>query len=448
MYFMNQKERALVAQGEKISILFARAFRSGLFIDMSAYNQIAGQLQLIYEYLGASFIIVGVNESEYTIITVSEDIDQSYKGASIELPLMDQVIEGNRVTSQGRIGDIYKHPVFSVAYPIYIGNTVVGAVIMNSSMPELQQTIGDAYRLILVSLFFAVIISFILIYFSSKKMSKPLLEMNQAAKVIADGDFEKRIKVNSSDEVGQLAKSFNEMASGLNAQENLKKEFIANISHDFRSPLTSMRGFLTAINDGTIPKEKIGYYIDIVLEETERLTKMANDILDINSIQYADINLNKEDFDLNELIRKTAMNFEKRVSEKNIYMTAVLEENIIVCADYEKIRRSIYNLLDNAVKFTPENGNITIETTLKNKKVHVSVRDTGKGINENDKKRVFERFYKSDLSRGEDKSGSGLGLSIVKEFIKAHNEDIYIRNRPEGGCEAAFTLTPAEYTVV
>jgi len=170
--------------------------------------------------------------------------------------------------------------------------------------------------------------------------------------------------------------------------------------------------------------------------------------LDINSIRYADVSLDKEDFDLNGLIRKTAMNFEKRISEKHINMTAVLEEKIIVYADYEKIRRSIYNLLDNAVKFTPENGNITIETTLKNKKVHVSVRDTGKGINENDKKRVFERFYKSDLSRGEDKSGSGLGLSIVREFIKAHNEDIYIQNRPEGGCEAAFTLTPAEIPVV
>ena len=445
LYFTNQKEKALIDQGEKISYLFARAFRTGFF-DIYVYNQIAGQLQVIYEYLDASSIIVEhTAESEFRIITVSEDIGREFVDTAIELPEFKLVTEGKWVSSQGRIGDLYTQPVLSVAYPIIRGidNTVVGAVIMSSPLPELQKTIGDAYRLILMSLLLAVVISFILIYFSSKKMSEPLREMNLAAKVIADGNFEKRIETNSSDEVGQLAKSFNEMASGLNEQENLRKEFIANISHDFRSPLTSIRGFLTAIHDGTVPAEKIGHYIDIVLDETERLTKLANDILDINSAQYAGINLNTTDFDLNSLIRKTALNFETRVSAKKINMTAILEDNLTVNADYEKIRRSIYNLLDNALKFTPAGGSIIIETTLEGGKVLFSVKDTGKGIGEDEKKRVFERFYKSDLSRGEDRLGSGLGLSIVREFIKSHGEDIYITNRPEGGCEVAFTLTPA-----
>ena len=438
LYFTNQKEKALIAQGEKISVMFARALRPG-FIDISAFNQISGQLQIIYEYLGASFIII---DKDFIVITVSEDIDPAYKGVPIELPALRHVMDGEMATSQGRIGDLYAHPVLSVAYPIFRGNTIEGAVIMNSSLPELQQTIGDAYRLIIVCLLLSIVISFILIYLSSKRISRPLLEINQAAKVIADGDFKKRITVNSSDEVGQLAKSFNDMAADLNEQENIRREFIANISHDFRSPLTSMRGFLTAISDGTVPRESIGRYIDIILEETERLTKLSNDILDVNTMRHADTSLETETFDLNGLIRKTVMNFETRILDKQIIMTAVLEDNITVNADYEKIRRSLHNLLDNAIKFTPNGGSITIETTLSNDKVHISVKDTGRGIGEDEKKRVFERFYKSDQSRGEDKFGSGLGLSIVKEFIRAHNEEVYIKNRPEGGCEVSFTLTP------
>ena len=441
MYFTTQKEKALMAQGEKISQMFPRALRPGFFNEIYV-NQIVNQLNIIYEYLDASFIIVSIADSEFVVVTVSEDIDPAYKNTAVNLPQLVPVMEGKQVTAQGRLGDFYRHPVLSVAYPIQMGADTIGAVIMNTSLPELQQTIGEAYRLILLGLLLSIIITYVFIYFSSKAISRPIMEINRAAKVIANGEFEKRIAVQSSDEIGQLAESFNDMAADLNEQENIRREFIANISHDFRSPLTSIRGFLTAINDGVVPGDKVGHYLEIVLEETERLTKLANDILDINAADYSKTVLTKETFDLNDLIRKTAGNFETRIMSKKINIRAVLEDNIWVVADYEKIRRIIHNLMDNAVKFTPENGEILIETTLKNKKVYVNISDTGKGIDENEKKRLFDRFYKSDVSRGEDKAGSGLGLSIVREFIRAHNEEVFIGNRPAGGCEVIFTLTP------
>ena len=415
-YFTNQKEAALKAQGEKISQLYARAFRPGAFVDMAAVNQLGSQLQIIYEYLESSFIIV---DTEYTVFAVSEDIDRSHMGEIVEIPELTPVMDGVVVTSQGRIDALYDEPVLSVAYPIYMGDMVTAAVIMNSSLPELERTITDAYRMIVLCLLLSVIISFVLIYISTKKMVSPLREMNQAAKIIADGDFERRITVKSSDEIGQLAASFNEMAESLNRQELVRRDFIANISHDFRSPLTSITGFLTAISDGTTTPDKINYYIGIVLEETERLKAMANNILDLNDAHNVGVALNMSDFGLNELIKSTVVNFETRILQKQLNIVLLLMDNLTVTADYDKIRRVVYNLFDNAVKFTPEHGSITVETSVKDGKACVSIKDTGCGISAEDKKRVFERFYKADASRGADRRGSGLGLSIVQSFTDA-----------------------------
>ena len=441
LYFVNQKRDALINQGEKISRLISMTFRPGIFIDRNAYNQLGSQLQIVYEYLESSILII---DSELNIVAVSEDISPGYQGELLSVPAVEGVLGGQIVTYTGRFGDFYSESVLSVSYPIFMGSVVVGAVVMNSSLPELQKTIGDAYMLIFACLLLSIIISFIMIYLSSKRISKPLLMMNQAAKVIAGGNFDKRIPVESTDEIGQLAKSFNDMAASLHGQERIRKEFIANISHDFRSPLTSMRGFLTAIADGTVPADKINYYIDIVLEETNRLTTLADNILDLNKTQTAALELKKERFDLNELIRKTALTFESQIVSKRIDMRMIFDDASAAYADIEKVRRILHNLLDNAIKFTPEGGNVAIETTKKNGKIYDGIKDSGKGIGEDEMKRVFERFYKSDASRNKDKLGSGLGLSIVNEFIKVHNEEINIKNIEGGGCEASFTLTAGE----
>jgi len=438
LYFTNQKRDALINQGAKISRILSMTFRPGVFIDRNAFNQLGSQLQIVYEYLESSIVIV---DSELNIVAVSEDISPDYQGELLNVPAIEGVLGGQIVTYTGRFGDFYSESVLSVAYPIFMGNMVVGAVVMNSSLPELQKTIGDAYTLIFICLLLSVVISFIMTYLSSKRISRPLLMMNQAAKVIAGGNFDKRIPVESSDEIGQLARSFNEMAASLHGQERIRKEFIANISHDFRSPLTSMRGFLTAIADGTVPADKINYYIDIVLEETNRLTTLADNILDLNKIQNSAMELKMERFDLNELIRKTVLTFEAQIVSKRIDMKMIFDETAYVCADIEKVRRILHNLLDNAIKFTPEDGKVSIETTKNDGKIYVSIKDSGKGVGEDELKRVFERFYKSDASRNEDKLGSGLGLSIVNEFIKVHNEEINIKNIEGGGCEAGFTLS-------
>jgi signal transduction histidine kinase len=440
-YFTKEKEESLKRQGEKISEQYIRV-ASGRIMDVDLY-QLYNQFQVINEYLDASFILV---DTGFNIIDVSADINRDYIGQRLESEVFIPVLEGKVVTTQGTIDGLFNEPVLTVCYPIVSDNTVLCAILMNSSVPELQSAINEAYKIGLWCLAASGVLAFALIFLSSKTMAKPLREMNEAAKVIASGDFEKRIETKSRDEVGQLAKSLNYMAESLNKQEIARREFIANVSHDFRSPLTSIRGFLQAIEDGTAPPEKRSHYIGIVLDETERLSSLAEDILTLNKINYANTELDYEDFDINELIRNTVNRFEQRVKSKKIIMKILLaEKSTYVHADFEKIARVLYNLIDNAVKFTQAEGEINIETSLQKSKdvnavLTLSVRDNGPGIPEEDRARVFERFYKADLSRGEDKKGSGLGLSIAKEFIKAHGESISLTCEPGGGCNFKFTL--------
>jgi signal transduction histidine kinase len=258
---------------------------------------------------------------------------------------------------------------------------------------------------------------------------------------MASGAFDKRIDVRSRDEVGELAASFNHMAESLEEQERVRRAFISNLSHDIRSPLTSIRGFLRAVLEGDVPPEKTDYYIGIVMDESERLIRLADNILDYSLTQERSVSLDKTDFDINGLIRRIALSFERRATEKNISLSCrFARETDMVRADAEKIGRVVYNLLDNAVKFIPEGGEITVETRAEGGMLRVCVSDDGPGIAPEELPRVFERFYKGDPSRNEDKKGSGLGLSIVKEIIRAHGGRITAENNPGGGCVFAFTL--------
>ncbi len=202
-----------------------------------------------------------------------------------------------------------------------------------------------------------------------------------------------------------------------------------------------MRGFLQAISDGTVPPDRQPYYLDIVIDESERLIKLSNDMLDMHRIQEADLTADITDFEINALIRKIIMGFERRALDKKIMVAcSFTHPEDFVRADQEMLTRVLYNLLDNALKFTPDGGQITVETTVEGRTLNVSVGDNGRGMTEEEQKRAFDRFYKGDPSRGEDKMGSGLGLSIVKEFIRAHGEQIKVTSEPGKGSVFSFTL--------
>ena len=434
-YITDQRVETLYESGARVIEVLEQMVNYGIF-DTSHLNQ---EMVAIHQFLNARLVLI---DSEFMVLGTSQYLVDST--LPMAHPSLLPIMYGDTVVTYGTLDGLYREPLLTVGQPIWYGDRIIAAVLVGTSMAELENTITEMYRLTLLCLLASALVSGILIYISSKAISKPLRQMNEAARVIAAGDFEKRIPVSSRDEVGQLAETFNHMAVGLQEQERIRRDFVSNLSHDIRSPLTSMRGFLQAINDGTVPEEKVYYYLKIVMGESDRLIKLANNLLDVSKLQETTLNLSI--FDINKLIRKTVLSFEPQATAKNLQLHCRFAHEIdMVRADCESIQRVVYNLIDNAVKFVPEGGEIVIETNIKNGAMYVSVHDNGRGINTEDEPHIFDRFFKGDPSRNEYKKGSGLGLSIVKELVKAHGGQITVTSSPTEGCMFTFSLPSKIY---
>lgn len=429
---MRETEEQLIQQGQTIAKEISKTHITGNMKNLQY------ELQVLDDYMKATVFFI---DREGVMVMASPGIKEKWIGQAItNIEALKGVLEGNVVTLEGRVNGMFDEPVLMVGYPFQSGR--IAGIFMCTSMPEIQRSLRGVYVAGLFSLWFALILGTILVYFSTKKITRPLLEMNEAAKIIAGGDFAQRVEISSEDEVGQLAESFNHMAQSLHEYETMRREFIANVSHDLRSPLTSIQGFLNAILDGTIPDEKKNHYLNIVLEETQRLTKLSNDIVDLSQAQSSAVIVNRQKYNINQLIRDVLERFEPVILEKDLEVKILFyDKDTFVWADKEKIQRVVQNLLDNAIKFSEYGGVIEIETNkMEKNKISVSIKDFGTGISKEDQRYVFDRFYKADTSRGVDKTGSGLGLSIVKEFILAHGENIAVTSEKNKGTTFVFSL--------
>lgn len=344
----------------------------------------------------------------------------------------------------GNFFNTFDDDVISVAIPIRANNEPNGMILIHSTVEQLKNIQQNLVKLIYAPYLFMIIISFTLLAIVSGKIMRPIRKINMVAEQYSTGNFDTPMDIHSSDEIGQLASTLEYMASELSKLDDYRRAFISNISHDFRSPLTSIKGYIEAIQDGTIPPEKQSHYLDIVVEQTNRLTKLTSSLLELNDYDSYGIWLVCKDFDIVELVLSAINSFEGRCIEKKISLRLNNHtEHSIVHADKTKIEQVIYNLLDNAIKFTPENKSIYVTLTEKHDKIFVSVKDEGCGIPKDSLTRVWVRFYKADRSRGKDKQGTGLGLAITKEIIKAHNENINVVSTEGVGSEFTFSLSKA-----
>ena len=331
----------------------------------------------------------------------------------------------------------------SVLAPITDGSTLTirGYVAMHYPMSELyyQRELFLSISYILFLLLFLLSLSILLLF--RKIVYTPLKKITEGTNEFAAGHLDYQIPISSNDEMGALAASLNYMSDVLNQSWEYQRNFIANISHDFRSPLTSIKGYVEAIADGTIPVEMQGRYLEIVSREVERLEKLTSSLLTLNNLEVKSRIMNIRPFDINKVIKNTAASFEGSCRARKILIELILTgEQLSVTADMEQIQQVLYNLLDNAIKFSNDNSTITIETTEKNGKIFVSVKDHGCGIPKEILPKIWERFYKQDSSRGKDRKGTGLGLSIVKEIISSHNQNINVISTEGVGTEFLFTL--------
>ena len=435
-HYMNEKKDELILQGEKIAEAFSKGYRTGNLSNLSY------ELEVLETYMDAGILIV--NQEGQIVITSPEFYGVIHEKDILNEALLEGVLEGKVVSMQTQKGQLLDMPMLVVGYPLSEGQ--IAGLFMCRPLPQIQASLMEMYQMSIMILFFVSLLGVFVSYLTAKYVALPLMRVNRAAKVIANGNFAERVLLSSNDELGELAESFNHMAESLEAHEKMQKDFIANISHDLRSPLTSMQGFLTAMLDGTVPPEKQEKYLRIVLEETQRLTRMTQGIIELSRAQSSSILLEESDFDINGLIRMNIEMLEPQLAEKNVHIHAMYaEEETRVHGDMDKISRVLQNLLGNAAKFSPENGIIEVETTIReNKKVLISVKDEGPGISAEDQKYVFDRFYKTDTTRNLDKTGSGIGLAIVREFIQAHGESITVKSEEGKGTTFAFSMKLAE----
>ncbi len=299
-------------------------------------------------------------------------------------------------------------------------------------------------EVILVSLI-AVLISVIVVYYTTSKLTRPFMEINETVQKYAKGDYNVRIPISSIDEATQLAISFNNMADQLKDLEATRRSFVANVSHELRSPLTSMKGFLEAMQDGTIGPDEYEKYIGIVLSETKRMAVMVNDLLDLARIESGKTALKLEIFDINELIRRTLITFEARIYEHHMEVDVKFaQEQYYVEADSAQISQVLRNIIDNAIKYSPDDSKLRVATYAMRREIYISVQDNGPGIPEKDIPHVFDRFYKVEKAHTPSKqSGTGLGLSIVKRIIDQHNQTITLKSAVGKGSTFTFTLKRA-----
>lgn len=435
---MQTLTRTKAAQLYKESTSIANYYSRNMSNREKTGAEIRQQLKEIASMTSTSIWILSTNG------TLLYDTDSPSGQVTQKLDSFDP----SRTRNYYMVGDFYncfENPVLSVISPINANFQRKAYIIVHLPLSEVEEIraslVSIAYQTftIIFSLSLIVLIVFTAIIYL------PMRKITKATREYAEGNLSYVIDVDKDDEIGRLAASLNLMASELSRSEENQKKFIANVSHDFRSPLTSIRGYLEAMVDGTIPPELHEKYLKLVLNETDRLTTLTNSLLTLNNLNTKGMVLEQSDFDINKVIKGVAAAFEGACKQKQIRFELVLTgKTLFVYADEEKIKQVLYNLIDNAIKFSNDDSTIKVETTEKNETVFVSVKDSGIGIPRDSQKLIFDRFYKTDSSRGKDKKGTGLGLSITKEIISAHRENINVISTEGVGTEFIFTLSKSK----
>lgn len=369
-------------------------------------------------------------------------------GITIPDSIMKVLKSGNTYKNSGDLDGQLAKQNFIVAVPITTGDTFRGAVVgVKPISAGLLPYVRSILFMFIIAFLISFVVAFALIYLMTYRTVKPLRQMSEAAKQYASGDFSNRIKARrigrfgNKTEVDELADSFNSMAQALSGLEMSRRSFVSNVSHELKTPMTSISGFIDGILDGTISEKEEKKYLQIVSDEVKRLSRLVTGMLNMSKIEEGKLDIKPSKFDLSEMIFRTLLNFEKIIDTKNIEIRGLdsIEKNVVF-ADKDMINQVVYNLVDNAVKFTPEGGYIEVEAKRDGEKAIVKIRNSGKGISSEEIDKIFERFYKIDKSRSYDVKGAGLGLYLVKTIIDMHGGQITARSEVGKYTEFIFNL--------
>lgn len=431
-YELNMKAEMMYDEANMIAAEFSSVYRG----KAQDTGTVRSQIEVAATMLKADVWVVN---RQGNVILANSKSDM----AGIQIDGFDPTAMGNRHYLTGDYFGQFPYEVVSAMAPITGNYNTYGYVVIHMPMSLVMEDSYGVLNIFYLSALVIFILSLIILLVFTKTVYFPLMKITEGAKEYAAGNLQYEIKVDTQDEMGYLAATLNYMSDELDKTEEYQRTFVTNVSHDFRSPLTSIKGYLEAILDGTIPKEMQDKYLHRVITETERLNKLTQGLLTLNSLGNRGY-LMRGNFDINRVIKDTAASFEGTCMKRDIIFDLTFSDSVqMVYADFGKIQQVLYNLIDNAVKFSRDGSTIFIQTYTHHDKIYVSIKDKGVGIPKNSIMKIWDRFYKTDQSRGRDKMGTGLGLSIVKEIIQAHEENIDVISTEGVGTEFIFTLPRA-----
>lgn len=398
----------------------------------------------VYNDFGAYILVVdrrgNVLDNMRTAYEEDPAFVESLNGQDLSNALM-KVLAGEEISVRVMAGN---DPTFTVGVPFLHNGQVLGAVLIQTKTQVIEAGTGQLLMQVLAVALAALIVAAVSIFLYVRTLMRPLRQLTAAARQMADGLFDARVEATRpSPEVAELAATFNMMADKLSETEESRREFVANVSHELRSPITSISGFVQGMEDGTIPQEEHPKYLAIVSAETRRLSKLIGDLLALSRLEKKDAALHMSNFDISELMRRVIIRRMNDIDEKQLELQCNFpEEAVYVRADTDRIEQVIVNLLDNAIKFTPEGGRIDLTCAAEGDICRVTVKDNGIGIAPEDRAKVFDRFFTADRAHTSGK-GTGLGLSICQRIMQMHGQGIRLEDTQEGTA-LTFTLQLAK----
>lgn len=446
-YWNNEKHTALANRAKSIAEYIGNnmnpaASDEALWTDKKTHEYIEQFLHVYADDVDSDIIIVDKNCRIHASVS---DVKELAPRRLLQTNTVSNALEKGSTFGKGTLDGVYSHEQYiatkTITVPSSKGEKVIGAVIISTNTKDIDSFTKMVMQIFLLAAIATLSMSILAIGVFSYNMVKPLKQMAKAAKQFGKGDFNVRVSVKGNDEIKELATAFNNMAESLLASETIRKSFVANVSHELKTPMTTIAGFIDGILDGTIPQDKQDYYLHIVSEEIKRLSRLVRSMLDLSRLDSGELKLNYQRFDLLEVLVNVILTFEREIDRKNIEIRGLdTLTPKYVYGDKDLLHQVIYNLIENAVKFTNEGGYIDFDITESQNETVFYIKNSGLGIKSAELEHVFERFYKTDKSRSKDKKGLGLGLYLVRSIIRMHGGDIMAKSEYGDYTQFNFSL--------
>lgn len=439
-YFVRERKMALNAILDGATAMSERLASQGNVITNAApgdpAEESARSALEMFDTATHALLYVADDEGNIVLHTGGDDV---FTGTALPQYVLDDLNDGRDVFYSNTIDGVYTSRYYTVGRTLHVGEDT-GYLFVASSMSGLGGYMLDALSMFVLSAGLTLLISGLLAVVFARRFTAPIASISSAARQLGGGDFTARAPVAGCDELAELAATFNNMAGRLQTIDNARGQFMGNIAHELRTPMTSIKGFIDGMLDGTIPESEYKHYLGVVSQETGRLSRLVKNMLDITKLEAGEYKLNARNYDVWQTLTDVVLADEQRIEDGKIDIQGLAPDRMFVYADPDFVHQVAYNLVDNAIKFTPPGGVIRFDARREGDKVVIAIENSGQGIAPSALPFVFERFYKEDRSRGLNTRGSGLGLHICKVLVTLSGGEIKVESEEGKWCRFTFTL--------